>query len=1652
MENKPKKSKALIITLIVILLIILLGFLIYKYRDMFGVKASTSIAKIFSPLLPSDNTKGIKIQAKAGEDIKQGDGVSLVNPIVMEATGGDVFGFATGDIKYNSKGEIIVTGKSANIGDWNLNPGAGEWTLDPTKGEWSFNSNSGKWIAPAGITATPTGGWVYDSLSKSWTLNPNADGGWVYSSKGGWVSPGTVPPPPSGGWVFDTSTKNWTLSPNGGEWLFNPNTGEWGSPGGDNLLGTSLKITAQAGEDIKKGTAVSLLNPTIIKATSGSSVFGIANQNISSEGTGQITVSNSGASNTFFDSFSRFLNNLFNIIPSKKTCINGAANYPMCTTDSNSLCLNGANNPPLCTTISGGTCQNGTNNPPLCTTKSDGSCLNGTTNPPLCTLTSGGSCLNGTTNPPLCTLTSGGSCLNRTTNPPLCTLTSGGSCLNGATNPDLCNTASNNLCLNGTVNPPLCTIKSDGSCLNGATNPPLCTLTSGGSCLNGTTNPPLCTLTSGGSCLNGAINPNLCTIGSDNKCLNGANNPPLCTTSLNINSTTSWTLIPNGGDWTFNPTKGEWSFNPNSGKWVAPLGIPAEPSGGWTYNSTTKSWTFDPNANGGWIYSTNKGAWVSPGTVPPPPAGGWVYDSNTKSWILSPSGGEWLFNPNTGKWDAPGNIDIVSCINGTTNPPICTVKPDGGCIGGEINPPMCTLKLDQTCSNGAIDPPVCKNGPGGCLKGETNPPLCTVINNICVGGETNPPECTVINGKCSNGATNPTKCDEFVPETNLPTVTLRASPSSVASGASSTISWTSTNSVSCDAGVGRGAGTSGTFDTGPLKDSKSYTVVCTGNNGSKSSDNVNVSVTGSGQNNKFPTVSVLATPSSIAPGESSVITWTSTNSTKCDAGVGRGTGTSGTFNTGALKDGKSYTITCTGAGGEGSGFANVFVTGFGGGNTFPTVNVLATPSSMAPGESSTITWTSTNSTKCDAGTGRGTGTSGTFNTGALKDGKSYSITCTGAGGEGSGFVNVFVTGFGGGNTFPTVNVLATPSSVASGASSTITWTSTNSKSCDAGTGRGTGTAGSFNSGTLTDSKSFSITCTGPLGSSSGFINVFVNGNGGGGGQTIFQCNDKIDNNSNGLIDELDPNCHLDGNLNKDYVPTHDSESTPPASKIADLTAGNVTPASALVNAKVTLSSDIRNIGGDSTLKDFNSFFAITRNNPSVNGSSYSTSGYSTSGYLTSGSGGSIELSVNVPMLSPNTTNVAKVPFTFNSGGTYYVRACADKKSANDSGTIQESNENNNCGAWTTFTVSSSLPPPGEICTNNAVNYPDCTVGADGKCLNGSTDPTACTNNAGKNVCKNNTINYPLCTIGADGKCVNGATDIPACKNLEITVNKCALIEQNPLTFTDAEKAQLQVLLRRFYLISSTLKTNDDISTIYNEIDQQNNFIAQTDDLVKQCYAQIPDSMMNDNQWKRHGNPWYSKDTDIGGDFAYTNDTWNGYLIDGWLSKLKLEGGDQLVIPNVEIKPDGKYNIGDIPGNNPGQDFTLMSGYYYGTGKVEAANLKGVKEIFKDDVNADFITNAEYYSTSQKFYMGGLSVYTTIDNSSFLNSTNFHETKDPNGGLSTFTYNCNILNTPDLFPGFNEHWHTGFTPAYLKHGCKFREGVTTGEAEMLLKLW
>jgi len=166
----------------------------------------------------------------------------------------------------------------------------------------------------------------------------------------------------------------------------------------------------------------------------------------------------------------------------------------------------------------------------------------------------------------------------------------------------------------------------------------------------------------------------------------------------------------------------------------------------------------------------------------------------------------------------------------------------------------------------------------------------------------------------------------------------------------------------------------------------------------------------------------------------------------------------------------------------------------------------------------------------------------------------------------------------------------------------------------------------------------------------------------------------------------------------------------------ELIADPVTPSSASINVATTFSSKITNNGNASTGASFSNFFQVAN---AADGGGTITDKTATS-MATLASGGS------------NTTTVSH---TFTSAGTYSIRACADKSSSSSTGVIAESNELNNCSAWTNIVINSSLPTvvtttpvtsitqSGAVGGGNVTSNGGSTVTVGGIVWNTSTNPT-----------------------------------------------------------------------------------------------------------------------------------------------------------------------------------------------------------------------------------------------------------------------------------------------------------------------------------------
>jgi hypothetical protein len=122
MENNPKKSRALIITLIAIVVLLVLGYIVFKKSDsIFGVKNSAKISKTFAPLLGTSrdtNNGNLTQTGKTGQANTNANQVNNTN--TPQANTGSLGGTNTGNtgtlggtIQGGDRGVSGISGLSA---------------------------------------------------------------------------------------------------------------------------------------------------------------------------------------------------------------------------------------------------------------------------------------------------------------------------------------------------------------------------------------------------------------------------------------------------------------------------------------------------------------------------------------------------------------------------------------------------------------------------------------------------------------------------------------------------------------------------------------------------------------------------------------------------------------------------------------------------------------------------------------------------------------------------------------------------------------------------------------------------------------------------------------------------------------------------------------------------------------------------------------------------------------------------------------------------------------------------------------------------------------------------------------------------------------------------------------------------------------------------------------------------------------------------------------------------------------------------------------------------------------------------------------------------------------------------------------------------
>ena len=238
-----------------------------------------------------------------------------------------------------------------------------------------------------------------------------------------------------------------------------------------------------------------------------------------------------------------------------------------------------------------------------------------------------------------------------------------------------------------------------------------------------------------------------------------------------------------------------------------------------------------------------------------------------------------------------------------------------------------------------------------------------------------------------------------LPAPPAPTATLSANPTAIALGATSTLTWSTTNAtqVSINNGIGTVSST-GSRIVSPTT-TTIYTLTAIGGGGTTSTS-ATVTVY------QPPTISVSANPPTILLGQSSTLSWNSTNATSITLYPSTTTLAvpSGTLSVSPTTT-TTYTVVATGPGGTATDTTTVTV-------TYPPPTITSftvNPTTIQRGEGATLSWSSANAVTASIDQGIGSvsvsGTQAVSPTATT----TYMLTVVGLGGTATSTVTLNVT-------------------------------------------------------------------------------------------------------------------------------------------------------------------------------------------------------------------------------------------------------------------------------------------------------------------------------------------------------------------------------------------------------------------------------------------------------------------------------------------------------------------------------------------------------------------------------------------------------------------------------------------------------------------
>ncbi|MBP6866242.1 MAG: fibronectin type III domain-containing protein [Candidatus Pacebacteria bacterium] len=372
------------------------------------------------------------------------------------------------------------------------------------------------------------------------------------------------------------------------------------------------------------------------------------------------------------------------------------------------------------------------------------------------------------------------------------------------------------------------------------------------------------------------------------------------------------------------------------------------------------------------------------------------------------------------------------------------------------------------------------------------------------------------NGVSGSDTVEVTQAPPPPPPANPQVISFNAFPMSVPSGGSTNLSWDSINTVSCFASSNpfnsQWNGTQNTsgsnFTITNLTVNTQFAIKC------KNAANVwsptlfkTVTVTNVPPPLQ-PSVTLTANPTSVTSGGATILSWNAQNATQCVANSNPATTWSGIVNANGgsqtvsnLTTTTFFNIFCTGAGGNDSATVTVGVTSQPPTGDAPTVTITAGNPNLPYGGATDIYWYPHNATSCTGTNGSGAWAgpryhySSSFYTFPLYQTTTYTITCSNAYGT-SNPASVTVVVAPQQSAQPTVDLTASQNNLSYGGATNLNWGSSNATSCYANNGTNGWTGprsvdGSFSTGNLYNTTTYSITCTGNGGTATDTVTVNV---------------------------------------------------------------------------------------------------------------------------------------------------------------------------------------------------------------------------------------------------------------------------------------------------------------------------------------------------------------------------------------------------------------------------------------------------------------------------------------------------------------------------------------------------------------------------------